>query len=204
MISPQVNNTDQITTRKKKNTSRQSNVEKILDYLKEQKKDITISELSEGTGINIKNISRYLKPLKENEKITIEGKQEGKIRYKVVKLATTRNRKNTTRKLEKVNHEPTEQQKTPKKSSPKKQDLSILLEKIDRLVEENLNLKQYIKALETVPIGALRALLRSYASKWAIGKGRYPQSEGIYDTIKRWLENLIKLDINEKEAKKAE
>ncbi|MFX1236317.1 MAG: winged helix-turn-helix transcriptional regulator [Promethearchaeota archaeon] len=93
MISPQVNNTDQITTRKKKNTSRQSNVEKILDYLKEQKKDITISELSEGTGINIKNISRYLKPLKENEKITIEGKQEGKIRYKVVKLATTRNRK---------------------------------------------------------------------------------------------------------------
>ncbi|MFX1236318.1 MAG: hypothetical protein ACFE8P_01215 [Promethearchaeota archaeon] len=71
-------------------------------------------------------------------------------------------------------------------------------------MEENLNLKQYIKALETVPIGALRALLRSYASKWAIGKGRYPQSEGIYDTIKRWLENLIKLDINEKEAKKAE
>ena len=78
-------------------TTRKTNKEKILDYLKENPKPITTSDLAETTGIDIKNISRYLKALELDESILREIVQDGKIRVVYISLKIHK-KSNTTRK----------------------------------------------------------------------------------------------------------
>ncbi len=84
------NKVNQITTRK-------SNKDKIMDYLKENPKQITTSNLAKNTGIDIKNISRYLKELESENSISRKIVQEGKLRLVYISLIT-RKKNDTTRK----------------------------------------------------------------------------------------------------------
>ena len=79
------------------------NKEKIYNLLLGSGQKLTTSEVSEKTGINIKNISRYLKILENEGKIERKTKQVGKIRYVYITTrneSTIRNKNNTTRKHE--------------------------------------------------------------------------------------------------------
>lgn len=80
-------------------TTRKTNKEKILDYLKENPIQITTTDLAENTGIDIKNISRYLKQLESEKMVSRKTIQDGKIR--VVYITLTSHKKNTTTR----NHE---------------------------------------------------------------------------------------------------
>lgn len=78
-------------------TTRKSNKDKIMDYLKENPKQIKTSDLAKTTGIDFKNISRYLKELESEGSILREIVQDGKIR--VVNISPiTYKESNTTRK----------------------------------------------------------------------------------------------------------
>ena len=87
-------------------TSRISNVDKIYNYLLEQDKALTTTEISNKTEINIKNISRYLKALESKGLIVRNTIQEGKRRLVYVKIKdnqnieiiTSRNNISTSRK----------------------------------------------------------------------------------------------------------
>ena len=73
-------------------TSRISNVDKIYNYLLEQDKALTTTEISNNTKINIKNISRYLKALESKGLIVRNTIQEGKRRLVYVKIKDNQNR----------------------------------------------------------------------------------------------------------------
>ena len=119
------NKVKQITTRK-------TNKEKIIDYLKENPKQIKTSDLAKNTGIDIKNIGRYLKELESEETILRAIVQDGRIRVVYISLIT-RKKNNTSRKsvIRTTNDIPT----------PKKK------EKIENLEPNNhkLNPKQNIE-----------------------------------------------------------
>jgi DNA-binding transcriptional ArsR family regulator len=68
-----------------------TNNEKILDALKEKESEISTTELAESTGINVKNISRYLKDLEKKGLIKRRTVQDGRKRFVYIDLTTGRN-----------------------------------------------------------------------------------------------------------------
>lgn len=56
------------------------NEEKIMNYLREKKDEITVSELAIGTNIDLSNIARYWKKLENKGLIISRPQQNGKIR----------------------------------------------------------------------------------------------------------------------------
>ncbi len=69
-------------------TTRKTNKEKILECLATRDGPITTTDLARETGIDIKNISRYLKQLERENKIKREVVQVGRIRLVKVSLTT--------------------------------------------------------------------------------------------------------------------
>jgi len=66
----------------------QKNDEKIIELLKQNKdKEFRVTEIAEQTGIDIKNMSRYLKSLEEQNRIKVCPIQEGRIRTKLISYA---------------------------------------------------------------------------------------------------------------------
>ncbi|KKK96894.1 hypothetical protein LCGC14_2658200 [marine sediment metagenome] len=92
MISGNTSRNVDDTDRKAKNTSRRSNKEKIYEFLLKQDKVLTTTEISNGTEIDIKNISRYLKTLESEGLIIRNTVQEGKRRLVYVKLKDGQNK----------------------------------------------------------------------------------------------------------------
>ena len=64
-----------------------TNNDKILKVLKTKKELITTTELSNETSIDIKNITRYLKPLENKGLIVRKTIQNGKIRVVMIELS---------------------------------------------------------------------------------------------------------------------
>ena len=78
------------TGRNDQDTSRMTNSEKIMFALEGVTRRVSTTELSEMTGIGIKNISRYLKELEKQSKIERTTVQDGKKRYVYVENITGR------------------------------------------------------------------------------------------------------------------
>lgn len=78
-------------------TTRKRNDEKIMEYLTDNPNSITTTDLAEKTGIDIKNISRYLKDLETRNLIKRNTIQDGKIRLVYIS-PTGRKEITTTRK----------------------------------------------------------------------------------------------------------
>ena len=66
-----------------------TNNEKILKALENENESITTTELANKTGIDVKNVSRYLKALENKGFIVRKTIQKGKIRVVMIKLNTT-------------------------------------------------------------------------------------------------------------------
>ena len=66
--------------------TRKTNNEKIIEYLEETINPISTTDLANAVEIDIKNISRYLKELEQEEKIDREVKQIGKLRFVNISL----------------------------------------------------------------------------------------------------------------------
>lgn len=66
--------------------TRKTNNEKIIEYLEEIINPISTTDLANAVEIDIKNISRYLKELEQEEKIDREVKQIGKLRFVNISL----------------------------------------------------------------------------------------------------------------------
>ena len=77
---------ENITSRNDLTTGRITNKQKIYNYLLEQNKALTTTGISKKTGIDIKNISRYLKALESEGSIIRNTIQEGKRRLVYVKI----------------------------------------------------------------------------------------------------------------------
>ena len=74
-----------------------SNSDKILNILESVDK-IQVTQLAEKSGINRKNIGRYINQLEKDKKISIDEVQNGKIRYKYVSLIKEANKNSSSRK----------------------------------------------------------------------------------------------------------
>lgn len=91
------------TGRNENNTGRISNKEKILDALKKANSRLSTSEIAGKTGIDIKNISRYLSALERSDRIERETVQNGKKRFvyvKLVRVFTSRNEEKGTDRID--------------------------------------------------------------------------------------------------------
>jgi transcription initiation factor IIE alpha subunit len=66
-----------------------TNNEKILDALEEKESEVSTTELAESTGINVKNISRYLKDLEKEGLIKRRTVQDGRKRFVYINLITS-------------------------------------------------------------------------------------------------------------------
>ena len=90
-----------ITTRKNSNTTRiennLSNKDKIMAHFNNDPTPIATSDLAKATGISLSNISRYVNTLVKERKLEKETFQEGKKRFIIVKLITTRKENATSR-----------------------------------------------------------------------------------------------------------
>ena len=157
-------------------TTRKTNKEKILDHFKENPIRITTTKLAEKTGIDIKNISRYLKQLESENKISRETIQDGKIR--VVYISLTIHKKNIT----------TRNQVKKPKSTPKTQAKTIKENRNHQNVVFLEQMSQEIKIFgRTIPINKVREIarktlensrnmikgIRTYQSAWENRYKRY-------------------------------
>lgn len=87
-----------------------SNNDKILKALKTTKESMTTTELANKTGIDIRNITRYLKPLENKGIITRDTIQNGKIRVVKVELSKEKPHPPVTPRLMPKLHPPKEVQ----------------------------------------------------------------------------------------------
>ena len=134
-------------------TTRKTNNERIIDYLNENSSRITTTDLAKKSGIDIKNISRYLKQLESENKIIREISQEGKIRVVYISLMTRK--ENTTTR----NHA--------KKSSPKSTAIQIKKAKKNKepqIPQEKFNDQKNSQQIVRVSINPREKELNNYIS----------------------------------------
>jgi len=125
---------ENITSRNQKNTSRIFNADKIYNYVLEQKGNVTITQISENTQIDLKNISRYINTLESKGKITRKTIQEGKKRFVYVNLPEEKIDNNTSRK-EKLDDDFTSRNK----------NLNLALEKKGTAAKNNVQKSKGLK-----------------------------------------------------------
>lgn len=125
-------------------TTRKTNKEKIMDYLKENPKQIKTSDLAKTTGIDFKNISRYLKELESEGSILRKIVQDGKIRVVNISPITYKENNTTRKKLIRTTYNT----HTPKRNKERLYDIYFKTDTIENLAKKYKIPKDYLNKIK--------------------------------------------------------
>jgi DNA-binding transcriptional regulator GbsR (MarR family) len=126
------------------------NEELILTILREEGKELNVSELAKLTSIDISNMSRYIKLLLSSKLITERISQKGKIRQKFYAINNLENISSEEKKMEiESSHKPKrDQEHAGEKKENDKTSLTQSNAAFEQLKSENEDLLKNIESLQ--------------------------------------------------------